>query len=63
MVDVSKLSIPIGVILPFLEFPVALQTVVLFVEDLRDPHIADRMSLAAEFARERPRALANPPQG
>ena len=49
-------------ILAFLELPIALQAVVLFVERLRDSHIADRMMLPTEFGGQGSGALADPPQ-
>src|ERR1039457_5010498 len=58
-----KLGIPVWVIVAFLQLPIALQAVVLLVEELRDSYIAERMILLAEFGGERPGALADPPQG
>ena len=58
-----KLGIPVGVILALIKLPIALQAVVLLVEELRDSYIADRMMLPAEFGGERPGAFADPPQG
>ena len=40
-----KLCIAIGVILSFLQLPVALQTVILLVQELGHPHVTDSMIL------------------
>src|SRR5437667_8891556 len=58
-----KLGIAVGVIVAFLELPIALQAVVLLVEQLCNSDIADRMMLLAQFGGQRPCALADPPQG
>jgi len=58
-----KLGVPIRGFPAFLQFPIALQTVVLFVQQLGDSHIAGGMSLAAQFGGQGARALADPPQG
>ena len=59
----SKLGIPVGVILALLQLPIALQAVVLIVEELPNSYIADRMMLPREFGGERPGAFADPSQG
>ena len=59
----SKLGIPVGVILALLQLPIALQAVVLIVEELPNSYIADRMMLPREFGGERPGAFADPAQG
>src|ERR1017187_5766089 len=58
----TKLRISVWVILTFLGLAVALQAVVLFVEQLRHFYVADRVLLPAEFFGHSPRAFADPPQ-
>src|ERR1017187_7364231 len=57
-----KLRIPIRVAVAFLGLAIALQAVVLFVEQLGHPHMADRMPLPAQFQSNGPRAFTNPAQ-
>ena len=46
-VDMTKLRIPVGVVVPFLGLAIALQAVVLFVEQLCHLHVAGRVLLLA----------------
>src|SRR6185436_1913466 len=62
-VDMPELGISIRVVLAFLQLPIALQAVVLFVQQLGDSHIARWMTLPAQFGGQRARALADPPEG
>jgi hypothetical protein len=63
IIDVLELRIAVGMIRAFLSLPVALEAVVHRTQELRDLLMTDRMVLAGEFRRERPRALARPAQG
>ena len=60
--DVSKLRIPIAVICALLSLAVALQAVVLLVQQLRHLHVTDRMAPRTEAEGNHPRALADPAQ-
>src|SRR5947208_3155743 len=62
IVDVLELRVAVGMIRAFLGLPVPLQAVVHISKELRDLLMADRMVLAREFRRQRPRALAGPAQ-
>src|SRR5713101_8461363 len=62
IVDVLELRVAVWMIRSFLGLPVPLQAVVHLSEELRDLLMADRMVLAREFCRQRPRALAGPAQ-
>lgn len=61
-VDVTELGVEVGMIVPFLCLAVALQAIVLRVEELGHLDIADGMSLLGELCGQRSRALADPPQ-
>ena len=58
----TKLGIPVGVIFAFLGLAIALQTVVLLVEELGYFDIADRMMVLGQLCGQSSRALADPPQ-
>ena len=62
-VDMAELGIPVGVAAAFLCLAIALQAVVLLVEQLGHLHMADRMLLPAQLQGNGPRALTNPAQG
>ena len=59
----TELRIPVRVIFAFLGLAIALQTIVLLVQELGDFDIADRMMLPGELPRQGARALADPTQG
>src|SRR3972149_2225336 len=61
-VDVLELRVAVWLIRSFLGLPVPLQAVGHLSQELRDLLMADRMVLAREFRRPRPRALAGPAQ-
>src|SRR5712692_10504725 len=63
IIDVLELRVAVGMIRAFLGLPVPLEAVVHRAQELRHLLMADRMVLAREFRRERPRALARPAQG
>ena len=60
--DVPELRIPVGMIRPLLSLAVALQAVVLIVQQLRHFHVTDRMVTCTQAAGNHPRALADPAQ-
>src|SRR3990167_537717 len=62
IVYVLELRVAVRMIRAFLGLPVPLQAVVHLTQELRDLLMADRMVLAREFRRQRPRALAGPAQ-
>src|SRR5712692_4178529 len=62
IIDVLELRVAVGMIRAFLGLPVPLEAVVHRAQKLRHLLMADRMVLAREFRRERPRALARPAQ-
>ena len=62
-VDMAELRIPVGVIVAFLGLAIALQTVVLGMEQLGHLHMADGMLLPPQLRCNGPRTFANPPQG
>src|SRR5712692_8279746 len=62
IVDVLELRVAVWMIRSFFGLPVPLEAVVHLSEELRDLLMADRMVLAREFCRQRPRALAGPAQ-
>ena len=62
IIDELELRVAVGVVRAFLGLPVPLEAVVHRAKELRDLLVADRMVLAREFRRERPRALARPAQ-
>ena len=57
-----ELSVPVGVVLAFFQLPVALQTVVLLMQQLGHPHVAYPMPVVAQFGRKGARAFADPAQ-
>src|SRR3990172_10729687 len=62
IIDVLELRVAVGMIRAFLRLPVPLEAVVHRAKELCNLLMADRMVLAREFRRERPRALARPAQ-
>src|SRR5208283_1430447 len=62
-IDMAELRVAVGMVLPFLRLPIALQTVVELVEDLGDRGVADGMPAPRQGLGNCPRALRNPPQG
>ncbi len=61
-VDVPELGVPVRMVVPFLGLPVALQAVIHLPQQLRHLFVADGVSLAGQFVRQRPGALAGPAQ-
>ena len=58
----TKLRIPVGVVVAFLGLAIALQAVVQAVQYLRHFHVADRMILLDQFCGNRTCTFANPAQ-
>jgi len=58
----TELSIPVRMIVAFLNLSIALQAVVLFVKKLGNFNITDRMIASGEFGGQSARALADPSQ-
>ena len=58
----AELRIPVGMILTFLGLAIALQTVILFVQELGYFDIADRVVLLGQLPRQSAGALADPLQ-
>ena len=63
LVDMPELSVPILMVFPLLGLAVALQTEVLFAQQLGNFDMTDRMSLSAQFHRQTAGAFAEPAQG
>ena len=61
-VDVAELRVTVRMVSPLLSLPIALQAIVEVVKDLGHFRMADRVFHSGEFFRNRPRALANPPE-
>jgi len=60
--DVPELGIPVRMIRARLGLAIALQAVVLIVQQLRHLHVTDRMVTRAQASGNHPRALADPAQ-
>jgi len=62
LIDVSKLSVPIRMLVTLFRLSMALQAVVHLPQELCDLFVADRMALRNKFCRKRTRTLAAPTQ-
>ena len=61
-VDMAELRVPVGMVIAFLRLPIALQPVVLVVQEGGQCHMADRMVVRGQLRRQGPRALTDPAQ-